>query len=155
MKDKKQAENKTPDCDKEAVADQDLIGGVVICADCNYRFDAENVIIGKHPFKENQYVYGCPKCKGIECFKLPDKYKYEEIIKQEYGGNNCKFSGGFVEGDDIDTVYLRWEKDGEQPYTLLLRPDELQAIAWIANGVLWSDAYHKLEIKDVNDDSCT
>lgn len=66
---------------------------------------------------------------------------YTELIRQEYSGNNCVFSGGFVQGDNkpaVDTCYLKLEKDGVEPTVLLLRPDELQSIAWIASGVVWS-----------------
>lgn len=70
-----------------------------------------------------------------------DGLKFEELIRQEYGGNNCVISGGFVEGDNkpvVDTCYLKLEKDGVEPTLLLLRPDEMQAIAWVAIGVNWS-----------------
>lgn len=64
---------------------------------------------------------------------------YHETIAQPYA--NCKVSTGFVEGDPVDTVYLRLERDtdGEDgPLMLLLRPDEMAAIAYCATGVLWS-----------------
>lgn len=66
---------------------------------------------------------------------------YEEILKQEYTGNNCKFSAGFVYGEDKpeeDVLYLCLEKDGVEPTTLLLRPDEAQSLAWLLSGVVWS-----------------
>jgi hypothetical protein len=66
---------------------------------------------------------------------------YKELIRQEYGGNNCVISAGEVSGDDkpeVDTHYLRLEKDGVEPTVLLLRPDELQSIAWVASGAVWS-----------------
>jgi len=66
---------------------------------------------------------------------------FTEIIRQEYGGNHCVISSGFIEGEDkpsVDTIYLRLEKDGVEPTMLLLRPDEAQAIAWITAGVIWS-----------------
>jgi hypothetical protein len=66
---------------------------------------------------------------------------YTEVARQEYGGNNCVFSAGFVEGEskpEVDTVYLRLEKDGVGPTTLLLRPDEMQSIAWLCSGTVWS-----------------
>jgi hypothetical protein len=66
---------------------------------------------------------------------------FTEIVRQEYGGNNCVISAGFVEGENkpsVDTIYLRLEKDGVEPTMLLLRPDETQAIAWITSGVIWS-----------------
>jgi len=74
---------------------------------------------------------------------------YEELIRQEYSVNHCVFSGGYVDGDLVDTVYLRMEKDGVEPTILLLRPDEMQALAWICNGVLWSESMARLmEIKE-------
>lgn len=66
---------------------------------------------------------------------------YTEVVRQEYCGNNCVFSAGFVEGEnkpEVDTVYLRLEKDGVEPTTLLLRPDEMQIITWLSSGVMWS-----------------
>lgn len=66
---------------------------------------------------------------------------FTEMIKQEYGGNNCVISAGFVKGKNkpkVDTCYLRLEKDGVEPTLLLLRPDEIQSIAWVAAGVVWS-----------------
>jgi hypothetical protein len=70
-----------------------------------------------------------------------DGLTFTEILKQEYGGNNCVISAGFVEGRNKpkeDTCYLRLEKDGVEPTVLLLRPDELQTIAWVATGTVWS-----------------
>lgn len=73
--------------------------------------------------------------------------KFTELTKQEYAGNNCKFSAGFVVGSNNpdDTMYLRIEKDRpdgtHDERTYLLRPDELAAIAFIASGAVWSDAY--------------
>ena len=64
-------------------------------------------------------------------------YRFREAISQEYA--NCKFSGGFIEGHPVDTMYLRLEKDGVVTTHLLLRPDEVAAIAWVASGVLWSE----------------
>jgi hypothetical protein len=66
---------------------------------------------------------------------------YTEVIRQEYGGNNCVISAGFVAGEnkpEVDTCYLRLEKDGVEPTVLLLRPDEIQSIAWVASGAVWS-----------------
>jgi len=68
-----------------------------------------------------------------------------ELIAQAYTGNGCKISAGTVEGHPVDTVYLRLEKDGEEATTLLLRPDELAAIAWCASGVLWSVEMQRMD----------
>ena len=70
-----------------------------------------------------------------------DGRTFTELIRQEY--TNCAFSAGTVEGDLVDTLYLRWERDSTGSM-LLLRPDEMAAIAWCATGVLWSDALAKL-----------
>ncbi len=66
---------------------------------------------------------------------------FTEIIRQEYGGNNCIISAGFVKGKNkpkVDTCYLRLEKDNVEPTVLLLRPDEIQSIAWVASGTIWA-----------------
>ncbi len=66
---------------------------------------------------------------------------YTEIIRQEYNGNNCIISGGFVDGEnkpEVDKIYLKLEKDNVEPTLILLRPDEMQIIGWIASGVIWS-----------------
>jgi len=70
----------------------------------------------------------------------------KEICKQEYAGNNCKISAGFVEADGVDTVYLKLEKDGVKPTTLFLRPDELQAIVWVSSGTLWSNEIKRMDV---------
>ena len=66
------------------------------------------------------------------------KYKYREVIEQKYTGNNCKFSGGFVDNHPVDSMYIRLEKDGEEPTIIYLRPDEVACIGWICTGILWS-----------------
>lgn len=66
---------------------------------------------------------------------------FTEVIRQEYSGNHCVISAGFVEGDDkptVDTIYVRLEKDHVEPTILLLRPDEAQCLAWVSSGVVWS-----------------
>jgi hypothetical protein len=63
--------------------------------------------------------------------------EYQEVLRQEYAGNNCIFSAGFT-GHEVDTMYIKLEKDGEEPTILLFRPDEMAVIAWLASGVLWS-----------------
>lgn len=66
--------------------------------------------------------------------------KFRELIRQEYTGNNCVFSAGYVDGCEVpeDIFYLRWTKDGVNPTMLLIRPDEAAAIGWLCNGLLWS-----------------
>ncbi len=78
---------------------------------------------------------------GFEKVWTENGLTYTEIIRQEYGGNNCVVSAGFVEGEnkpEVDTCYLRLEKDGVAPTVLLLRPDEIQSIAWVASGTVWA-----------------
>ena len=41
-------------------------------------------------------------------------------------------------------LYLRLEKDNEEPTILLLRIDEMAIIAWLASGVVWSYEIGKL-----------
>ena len=67
---------------------------------------------------------------------------FTELIRQAY--SNCVFSAGQVEGDPVDTYYLKLERDGKVDTFLLLRPDECAAIAWCMTGVLWSDSLRKL-----------
>ena len=50
---------------------------------------------------------------------------------------DCEFSAGLVEGIEPDTLYLRLLRDGDD-WMIFLRPNEMQAIAWICNGALWS-----------------
>lgn len=66
---------------------------------------------------------------------------FEEITRQEYSGNNCIISSGFVLGEgkpECDNIYLRLEKDGVEPTEILMRPDEAQIICWLLSGTLWS-----------------
>jgi hypothetical protein len=73
--------------------------------------------------------------------------QYTELIAQPY--SNIKISAGLVSGAEPDTVYLKLERfgpPGEPDCTeLLLRPDELAAIAWCATGVLWSVELARLD----------
>ena len=65
------------------------------------------------------------------------KLQYDETVSQPY--NNCKFSAGFVHGHPVDTLYLKLERTNDEPVCILLRPDEMAAIAYCASGILWSD----------------
>jgi len=64
--------------------------------------------------------------------------EYNELIRQEYGNNNCVFSAGEVKGHPIDNVYLKLEKNGVEPTIMLFTVDELAAIAWCCTGTIWS-----------------
>lgn len=81
-----------------------------------------------------------------------DGLTFIEMNRQEYAGNNCVFSAGFVEGHAIDTMYLKWQKEGDSGGMLLLTPDELQALAWVAGGALWSELYRQREIKEADNE---
>lgn len=72
------------------------------------------------------------------------EFIYTEVLRQEYTKNNCVFSAGFVDGHPIDTMYIRLEKDGEEPTIIFLRPDEMACMAWLASGVLWSSEMRNL-----------
>ena len=61
---------------------------------------------------------------------------YTELISQEYA--NCVISAGMVEGHPVDTLYLKFDRTNETGLTILLRPDEMAAIAYCATGTLWS-----------------
>lgn len=63
---------------------------------------------------------------------------FREVDRQEYTGNNCIFSAGHVDGHEVDTIYLRMVKDGEEPTTLLLRVDEAARIAALLTNTIWS-----------------
>jgi len=72
-----------------------------------------------------------------EWFSYND-YEFYELARQDYTGNNCRFSVGLVDGHEVDTHYLWIQKDGQPPNVILLRADELASIAWLASGALWS-----------------
>lgn len=78
---------------------------------------------------------------GSEAVWVVDGLKFTEVIRQEHG--NCIFSAGMVEGHPVDTMYLKLERDGQVSTFLLLRPDEMAAIGWLATGVLWSHHIQK------------
>lgn len=59
-----------------------------------------------------------------------------EATSQPY--QNCIISAGLVEGAGVDTLYLRFARDGEEPSTFLLRPDEMMAVLYVGAGALWS-----------------
>ena len=59
-----------------------------------------------------------------------------EAASQPYQG--CIISAGLVEEAGVDTLYLRFARDGEEPSTFLLRPDEMLAVLYVGAGALWS-----------------
>jgi hypothetical protein len=75
---------------------------------------------------------------------------YEEVIRQEY--ENCVFSAGIARGHPVDSLYLKLERNGETDLFVIVRPDEMLALAWCATGVLWSAEMSKLlESKEKNE----
>ena len=61
----------------------------------------------------------------------------EETGEQPY--TDTRFSAGLVEGHAHDTIYLKLERENEEPLTLLLRRDEALAVIWLLGGALWSE----------------
>ena len=55
---------------------------------------------------------------------------------QEY--SDCVFSAGLSTNIDPDLLYLRLEREGEEPTTIFLRLDEATAILYCLSGALWS-----------------
>ena len=70
-------------------------------------------------------------------------YELSELCRQPY--RNCVFSAGFANGHPVDTLYLRFEREDEEPTTWLLRPDEAAAVAWCLTGALWSEQMRRME----------
>lgn len=64
-----------------------------------------------------------------------------EVSAQPY--LNCRFSAGLVDGHHVDTIYLKFEREGEEMRTIYLRQDEAQAVLTVLSGALWS---HILEM---------
>ncbi len=70
-----------------------------------------------------------------------------QAVSQPY--SDCTFSAGLVEGMEPDTLYFMVKRDDEdEPYMLFLRPDEMQAVAWVCNGALWSAQMIETENQD-------
>ena len=61
---------------------------------------------------------------------------FTEVVSQVYG--DCTFSAGYVDGHEVDNMYIKMERQGNIDMLMLLRPDEAAAIAWVATGILWS-----------------
>ena len=73
------------------------------------------------------------------------KGKFWRAVKQPY--QNCEISAGLVTGLDPDTIYLRFDRDGEKPTTFVLRPDEALAVIHALSGALWSESIFEAEKK--------
>ena len=59
---------------------------------------------------------------------------FTEVASQPY--ENCEFSAGHIEGHPVDTIYIKWQRDGGG--LLGLRPDEAAALGYLLNAALWS-----------------
>lgn len=77
-----------------------------------------------------------------------DGLRFTEMCRQEYAGNNCVFAAGFIKGHAIETVYLRWSKEGDEGGMLMLTADELAAIIWVGQGAIWSGLYGQREVME-------
>ena len=64
------------------------------------------------------------------------KLKYREVCRQPY--QNCHISAGFVDGHPVDSMYVRLKRTHHDKTTILMRPDEMAALAWCILGTLWS-----------------
>ena len=75
---------------------------------------------------------------GWFCYAGRDFY---ESSCQEYTGNNCIFATGLISDESAipacDTMYIAIEKDGEDALVIMLRPDEMAAMARNIAGALW------------------
>ena len=67
-----------------------------------------------------------------------DGLTYTEIAADEYNGNHCRISAGLVEGHDHDALYFRLEKeqDPDREVFILVRPDEMAALASVCSETL-------------------
>lgn len=68
--------------------------------------------------------------------------QFEEVIRQAY--SNMVISAGVADGHPIDTMYFQIKREGDEPIFLLMRPDEIAALAWCLTGALWSEAIVRL-----------
>lgn len=62
--------------------------------------------------------------------------QFFETIRQEY--EDIYFAAGRVVGHPIDSMFLAYGRNAEEAKMLLLRPDEMAAIAWCATGALYN-----------------
>lgn len=72
--------------------------------------------------------------------------KYLETLSQEFD-NGAVISAGFVEGHEHDSIYLDFQRPGEEGFTILLKPVEAAIIAWLMGGTLYS-LHTSIEVRD-------
>lgn len=121
---------------------RDLSGGETDCASSMTTAEAEAI----RDSRPGEIV----SVLSLPAQDKPDTpYKLIEEAWQIFTGNNCKFSAGWVEPPQgprgVDTVYLRFERDGVEPMHFLLRPDELSAIAACASHVVARDHVNRAD----------
>lgn len=72
---------------------------------------------------------------------------FHETIRQEY--NNCLLCAGQVENAGVDTLFLHLERHAEPGkiggQLILLRPDEMAVIGWLASGALYSHCMAEMD----------
>lgn len=68
---------------------------------------------------------------------MTESLTYAEVDTQPY--TDARLSSGRVTGCDPDTIYLRFERAGEEPTTIHLRPDEAVRIAALLSNAVWSE----------------
>lgn len=64
------------------------------------------------------------------------KVKMRRVEWVEY--SNCVISSGLAKGLPPDPIYLRFERPGEKPTTIFLRPDEVTAVIFTLGCAMWT-----------------
>lgn len=62
-----------------------------------------------------------------------------QLTRQEIGDKSTVFSAGAVQGDETNSLYLKLEREGQEPTTILLKADEAASLLWCLSGALWSE----------------
>lgn len=87
------------------------------------------------------------KCKTKFLVKTVDgkvaKCREADFVRYK----DTRISGGFVKGLPPDKYYLRFDRDGDDPTTIFLRRDELEAVLIVLSGTLWTKSLFKLDKK--------
>jgi hypothetical protein len=63
--------------------------------------------------------------------------RFDLVDAQPY--TDCCFSAGLVFEHPHDTIYLKFERDGEEPTLILLRNDEAVRIAGLLSNAVWAE----------------
>lgn len=62
--------------------------------------------------------------------------EYAEVDAQPY--TDARFASGLVHGHPVDEVYLKFEREGEEPTTIVLRRDEAVRVAALLANAVWA-----------------